>query len=166
MDKDAQRRIAVIERATIPPLDLSFAFGPMIPFVIGAALAWWFPEAGSRLALQATALWGCAILLFLSGVRRGASFRTEAGSTWAQIATMLALYALGCGARAAAWFDALVVCLSLLLVGYAVIFLLDPVAARRGEAPHYFTRLRRLQIPIALLALTLALLRAGSTPGG
>jgi hypothetical protein len=39
--------------------------------------------------------------------------------------------------------------------GYTIVFVLDPIAARRGEVPLYFGRLRRLQIPIGLLALAI-----------
>ena len=43
--------------------------------------------------------------------------------------------------------------LVLLLVGFGAIAVLDPIAARRGEAPLFFARLRPVQIPIALLSL-------------
>jgi hypothetical protein len=131
-----------------------------MPFVTGAALAWWLPQPSRIIALQFVALWGSAILLFLSGVRRGLSFRTEGGPTWPQMATMLALFCLGLGAVAALLTDALVPALIVLLAGYAAIFVLDPIAARRGEAPLYFSRLRRLQIPIILLALVASIVIA------
>jgi hypothetical protein len=73
---------------------------------------------------------------------------------------MLALYGLGVSALAADWLNALIAALVFLLVGYTVILVLDPIAARRGEAPLYFGHLRRLQIPIALLALTISLVIA------
>lgn len=161
MDRHTQRRITLVERSAIPTLDILFAFGPIVPFVAGAILAWWLTGPRAFLVLQATALWGCAILLFLSGVRRGLSFRTEGGPTLAQLATMLMLYGLGLSALAAAWLDALAQAFGLLLAGYVAIVVLDPIAARRGEAPLYFDRLRRLQMPFAILSLASALVRLG-----
>jgi hypothetical protein len=116
--------------------------------------------------MDATILWGCAILTFLAGVRRGVSFRTPGGATFAQIATMLWLFliglaalwafVLGGGQRAA---GATFASLALLLVGYVSLGVLDPLAARRGEAPLFFARLRPVQmlIPLASLAALLAL---------
>jgi hypothetical protein len=151
-----RRRIEVTEGNAIPRLDILFGFGPTLPFVAGAAAAWWLPQPSRMIALQMVALWGSAILLFLSGVRRGLSFRTEGGPTSAQMATMLALFCMGLGAIAALLIDALLVALIALLAGFGAVFVLDPIAARRGEAPLYFSRLRRLQIPIILLALAVS----------
>lgn len=155
-----RRRIEIVESDAIPGLDYLFAFGPMVPFAAGAVAAWSLSGSLSALAVQATALWGAAILLFLSGVRRGLSFRTEGGPTWAQMATMIAFFLLGLGALACIWLDAMRPALIVLLAGYALIFILDPIAAHRGEAPLYFARLRRMQIPIALISLIALVLRA------
>jgi hypothetical protein len=111
------------------------------------------PGAITPVALQLTAIWGTAILLFLSGVRRGLSFRTEGGPTWRQMATMLALFGLGLCSLAAIWLNAVMWALVLLLVGYFAVFVLDPIAATLGEAPLYFRTLRRLQMPIIMLSL-------------
>ena len=48
--------------------------------------------------------------------------------------------------------------LALLLLGYGSEAVLDPIAARRHEAPRYFARLRPVQllVPIASLLLLLA----------
>jgi hypothetical protein len=154
-----RRHIEIVESDAIPALDILFAFGPMIPFAAGAVAAWSLSGSWSALAVQATAMWGAAILLFLSGVRRGLSFRTEGGPTFAQMATMMALFMLGLGALACVWCEAIRSALVVLLAGYALIFILDPIAAHRGEAPLYFARLRRLQIPIALISLIALALR-------
>lgn len=98
-------------------------------------------------------LWGCAILLFLSGVRRGVSFRTEGGETLAQIATMLGLFGLGFLALVAAFVGRSSAALILLMAGFSAIGLLDPLAAKRGEVPLFMARLRPLQMPIAILSL-------------
>ncbi|MCP1547682.1 hypothetical protein J2W76_000927 [Methylorubrum zatmanii] len=100
-----------------------------------------------------TLLWGCAILLFLSGVRHGVSFRTEGGATLAQIATMLSLFLLGYGALIAFALGKPAIALGLLIAGFTEITILDPIAARRGEAPLFFERLRPAQIPLAVLSL-------------
>jgi len=84
-----QRRIEVVETNEIPRLDILFGFGPTVPFILGVVVAWWFPEPWRLIALRLTALWGSAIMLFLSGVRRGLSFRTKDGPTLSQMATML-----------------------------------------------------------------------------
>ncbi len=44
-----------------------------------------------------------------------------------------------------------VAALGLLIVGYVAIAVLDPIAARRGEAPLFFERLRPFQMPLAVL---------------
>jgi hypothetical protein len=136
-------------------LDIVFGFGPTMPFIFGVLSAWWFPEPWRLIALQLTALWGSAIMLFLSGVRRGLSFRTEDGPTLSQMATMLMLFGLVLFSLAALWLDQVIWAL-VLLAGNSSIFLLDPIAARRGEAPLYFERLRRLQMPIVVLALAVS----------
>ena len=73
----------------------------------------------------------------------------------AQLATSLGLFALGLAALAVPRTG---VALALLLAGYLALAVLDPWAARRGEAPLFFARLRPLQmlVPIAGLAALLA----------
>ena len=148
------RTLHVTEPRRVPWLSIVFGYGPMLPFLAGAAAAWgWRGEAWGDAALTLTLLWGCAILLFLSGVRRGLSFRTEGGARLTQVATMIGLFSLGFAALVLAVTDWTVAALSLLLLGFAAIAILDPIAARRGEAPLYFARLRPVQIPLALLGL-------------
>ena len=68
---------------------------------------------------------------------------------------MLWLIVLGAVALLSPW---PFVSLLLELIGYATLALADPVAARRGEAPRYFARLRPVQmlIPLACLVALLA----------
>jgi hypothetical protein len=103
-----QRKVEVVESSDIPWLDIVFGFGPTAPFIAGVVVAWWFPKPWRLIALQLTSLRGSAILLFLSGVRRGLSFRTEGGPTWAQMTTMLVLFGLGLSSIAALWLDTLI----------------------------------------------------------
>jgi Protein of unknown function (DUF3429) len=160
-DLDAQTvEHRVTESRRVPALSLVLGYGATVPFVAGAAAAWLLGRGGlAALAADLTVLWGGAILVFLAGVRRGLSFRTEGGPTPAQLAASLGLFALGLAALAAPRTGA---ALALLLVGYAALAVLDPWAARRGEAPLFFARLRPLQmlVPVAGLAALLAHLAA------
>jgi hypothetical protein len=149
----AGRTITAHEPRETPWLSIVFGYGPMLPFVAGAAGAWLLRGELGDLAATLTILWGCAILLFLSGVRRGVSFRTEGGPTFVQIVTMLALFCLGFTALLAATFGQATWALGLLILGFGLIAVLDPIAAGRGEAPLFFARLRPIQIPLAILSL-------------
>ncbi|ACA17173.1 conserved hypothetical protein [Methylobacterium sp. 4-46] len=137
----------------IPWLSLLYGFGPMLPLVAGAAAALASAGETRRLIVSLTLLWGGAILTFLSGVRRGLSFRTVGGPTATQIATMMVLFGLGLAALAGLLFGRATATTALLLAGYGLIVVLDPLAARSGEAPRHFARLRPMQIPLALLSL-------------
>jgi Protein of unknown function (DUF3429) len=147
----------VTESPQTPLLGLVFGWIAMLPFVFGALASWALTD-GSH-AVAATVTWGGAILAFLAGVRRGLSFRTPGGEDSAQIATMLGLFLL---ALAALSTDSPVVSVVLLLIGYAAIAVLDPIAAARREAPLFFARLRPVQmlIPVgSLVAILWHLLR-------
>ena len=152
-DDDSGRTIRAYEPRAVPWLSVVFGYGPMLPFVAGAVLVWLLPGGAAEAVFTLTLLWGCAILLFLSGVRRGVSFRTEGGATLAQIATMLSLFLLGYGALLAFAVGKPAIALGMLIVGFTEITILDPIAARRGEAPLFFERLRPAQIPLAVLSL-------------
>ena len=107
-------------------------------------------------------IWGAAILLFLAGVTRGLSFFTAGGPRPIQLATMGWLFLLGLAGLMLPPLYAL----AALIVGYGSVALLDPPAARRGEAPAHFARLRPPQMLVAIaglvaLALRLILLRQG-----
>ncbi|WP_156311811.1 hypothetical protein [Methylobacterium platani] len=41
----------------------------------------------------------------------------------------------------------------LLIAGFGLVAVLDPVAARRGETPLFFARLRPVQRPLAIVSL-------------
>jgi hypothetical protein len=145
----------VTESRRVPALSLVLGYGATVPFVVGAAAAWLLDGGLAALAADLTVLWGGAILVFLAGVRRGLSFRTEGGPTPVQLATSLGLFALGLAALAVPRTG---VALALLLAGHLALAVLDPWAARRGEAPLFFARLRPPQmfVPVAGLAALLA----------
>lgn len=147
------RTITAQEPREVPWLSIVFGFGPMMPFVGGAALAWWLRGSAGEAVVAMTALWGCTILLFLSGVRRGVSFRTEGGATIAQMVTMLGYFGAGLVALGATYLGWLTTALSVLLAAYITMPVLDAIAARRGEAPLFFARLRPVQIPLAIVSL-------------
>ncbi|WP_336488677.1 DUF3429 domain-containing protein [Methylobacterium nigriterrae] len=149
----AGRTVTAWEPRETPWLGIVLGYGPMLPFLAGAAGAWWLGGDLGRGLATLTVLWACAILLFLSGVRRGVSFRQEGGETLFQIATMLGLFCLGFAALVATWLGREPLALVLLILGYLAIAVLDPVAARRGEAPLFFARLRPLQMPLAIVSL-------------
>ena len=141
------RRITLEEGARVPLDALLLGWGAMVPLAVSALLAWW-PEAGA-VAVEAGRLWAAAIAVFLSGVRRGLSFRTEGGPRWSQLAMMVWLFFGGIAAvvMPLSWG------LALLLALYLSLAVLDPVAARAGEAPLYFARLRPAQMGVGVVCL-------------
>ncbi len=143
------RTETVVERATVPFDGILFGYGAMVPFVLCVAGVWFGGPRIAALSLSVTILWGAAILIFLAGVRRGLSFRTPGGPRGAQIGMMLWLFLAGIAAPLlpVAW------ALGVLVLGYASLFALDPVAARHDEAPLYFARLRPPQMAIPIVCL-------------
>lgn len=150
-----RRQILIGEKSRIPLDGLVLGWGAMLPFPLGAAAAIALDGGEQALAVRGVILWGGALLIFLSGVRRGLSFRTEGGPRWSQLATFSWLFWAGVAALVlppglAPW---------LLLAGFLSLLVLDPVAARRGEVPLYFARLRpwQMAVPVASLILLIAL---------
>ena len=148
------RHLSLTERPEIPLDGLLLGYGAMLPFPAAAALVLAVPETEPQ-ALPLLRLWAAAILLFLAGVRRGLSFRTEGGPRLSQIAMTLWLFGAGLLSLLLPPHPSL----ALQLAAYASLLALDPLAARAGEAPLYFLRLRppQMAIPAASLALLLGL---------
>jgi hypothetical protein len=148
------------EPAETPWLGLFFAYIAMVPLVIGTLVFAITSEPWRGASLAITLFWGCAILTFLSGVRRGVSFRTPGGETAAQIVTMLWLFCLGFVALVLTALALPVWAAALLTIGYLSLAILDPIAARKLEAPLYFARLRPVQmaIPVLCFLVTIVLL--------
>ena len=153
MGQRSERRFTVTEHPQVPWLSVVLGYGPMFPLVAGAAGSWLTSGAFRHLLATLTVLWASSILAFLSGVRRGLSFRTEGGPTVAQIVTMFCLFVLALLAFSAERFGLSAIALALLLMGYLALLVADPIAARRGEAPEFFARLRPPQLTIAVLSL-------------
>jgi hypothetical protein len=148
----------------VPLLSLLFGYGPMLPIVAAAATVWLAPQPWPLIATSLGILWAGAILLFLSGVRRGLAFVIPGGGERpAQMATMLWLFVLALGAFVA---PTPIVSLALLLLGYISVGVLDPIAARRNEAPAHFARLRPPQMMIGAAGLaTLLVYQLARGPG-
>ncbi|SFP81170.1 DUF3429 domain-containing protein [Tranquillimonas alkanivorans] len=153
MADPSARTLTIEERPEIPRDGLILGYGAMVPLALGAVAIWIAPERWADLALWLTMAWGAAILLFLSGVRRGLSFRTEGGPQPAQFVATFWLF----GAGLVSLLLPPLWALTLQLAGYVFLLLADPPAARRGEAPIYFVRLRRPQMSIAVAALAAAI---------
>ena len=149
----APRKIEVVERPEVPWLSVVFGYGPMVPFVVGALATWRLSGLWRGEAVLLTIVWAATILAFLAGVRRGLSFRTEGGPALAQIATMFGLFGLALAALVAVVHAFALISVGLLLVGFLGTLLLDPVAARHGQAPLFFARLRPPQMLIAVVSL-------------
>ena len=66
---------------------------------------------------------------------------------------MFGLYVLALAALVLVVEGLAVASVAVLLIGFTAIVVLDPIAARKGEAPLFFARLRPTQIPIAVAGL-------------
>lgn len=143
-----------------PALGLLLGLGAVAPIAAGTVAAWTLAADWAALAVRLAVLWAGAILVFLSGVRRGLSFRTPGSETAVAVATSLWLFALGLGALIVSIYVGQASALVLLLVGCISLAVLDPWAARRGEAPPFFARLRPPQMAISVACLAALLWRA------
>ncbi len=155
--KGDTRTIDVGERPEVPWLSVVLGYGPMLPFVVGTGASWMVHGSLHGEIVLATMIWADAILAFLAGVRRGLSFRTEGGPAVAQIATMFCLFVLALTSLLALTHGFARVAVGSTLVGFAAIMVLDPIAARDGQAPLFFARLRPPQIAIAVASLAVLL---------
>ncbi len=137
-----------------PAESLLLAYVAMVPLVAGAVALLSLRGDVAALVTRLTIDWAGALLCFFAGVNRGLSFRQPGGPAVAQVGTMLWLFVAGVASLLSPW---PVVSLVLQLAGFASMAVLDPAAARHGEAPRYFARLRPVQllIPSASLAVVL-----------
>lgn len=142
-------------RAPIPPSSLILGFGPMLPLPLLGIAAWSTNGWLAALLVSVGQLWAGALLVFIAGVRRGLGLAADDARPH-QLATMLGLFVLGLAGLAAPW----VYGFGALLIGYAAVAILDPRAAKRGEAPRHFARLRPAQMAIALVGLATLMARS------
>lgn len=151
MDSRERRRG---EPAGSPRIDRLFAYGAMLPLIAGALALWFAPEAQSFLALNLTLFWGASVLLFIAGVRRGASLSQPGGAAIAEIVAMLGLFLAGVASLVVTIWAFPLVAAHLQIAGFASLAILDRVAAPNDDGPLPVERLRPAQIcvPIAVLA--------------
>ena len=133
----------------VPPVSLVFGFGPMLPLVVAGAGPWLVPRLGP-LAVQCAIVWAAVILCFVGGVRRGFAFGYSPARTGPAIAAGAVCLGL---AGAALLAPQPSTALALLIVGYAVAALLDRQAAKAGNAPAHFARLRPPQLLLGAAGL-------------
>jgi hypothetical protein len=134
-----------------PPIaSLVFGYGPMLPLVVAAAAAWAPIGWVSLLAVRLAIVWAALILAFVAGVRRGFGMGVDRASTPVELATAITYFTL---AGLALIVPLAANALALLVVGYVLVAWADTRAARRGDAPRHFARLRATQMPIGAAAL-------------
>lgn len=148
-----ERHIEVTERPQVPWLSVVLGYGPMLPLGAAAVASWILVGDVRNGAIQSGAIYAASILAFLAGVRRGVSFRTEGGPQVSQLVTMAGLWLASFLALLCINIGMQEVAIGVLMVGYAAIAILDPIAARAGQAPLFFARLRRPQMLIAIASL-------------
>ncbi len=146
MAEPERRTLRIEETARVPWDAVIMGWGPVIPF---PAAAIWLSLGGPDALIGWAQVWGSAIALFLSGVRRGLSFRMPGGWTWTQMAVFAWLFWAGLAALVLPSGPALAV----LTLIYASLAFLDPVSAERGETPLWFRRLRPGQMSLAAIGL-------------
>ena len=145
------------QNTRIPTLSLVFGFGPMVPFVLAALGIWILPPPWPGIALTLVLAWGALILTFIAGVRRGFGFERDSASTWVEIGTMIPPVILsGLGLLLPPFWGLLA-----LAAGFTLATVLDTRAARRGNAPAHFARLRPMQFPIAIISLIAIAVKIG-----
>ena len=148
-EQPESRKATITERDRVPWDAIFFGYGAMLPFPVTVMAVWLGGAALELPAIRLVTLWGAVILIFLSGVRRGLSFRTPRGPRVSQIMMMLWLFLAGLGALALPVRDAMI----LLIPGYLSLLVLDPIAARHGETPLYFARFRPWQMAVPVVSL-------------
>jgi hypothetical protein len=134
-----------------PPADgVILGYGPMLPTVAAAIGAWLMPPPWPAWAVHLGVIWAALILVFIAGVRRGFGFGFPPASTAIAIASSITYFVLG---GLALVVGPPAIALIPLMVGYALAALLDRHAARTGNAPAYFARLRPRQMLLGLAGL-------------
>ncbi len=146
-------------KASTPWISFLLAYAAMLPIVAGAVASLLVGPGVAAALIRLTIIWSGAVLCFLAGVRRGLSFRQPGGPTAAQLGVMMGEFVLATAALLSPW---RALALSLLVLGYGSLALLDPAAARRHEAPVYFARLRPTQMLIPVVALIVLLLQSAA----
>jgi hypothetical protein len=144
------------DRKSRTPLEsFLLAYAAMVPLVAAAVAVWVFP-AVADIVIRLAIAWAGALLTFFAGVHRGLSFRQADGPRLSQLSSMLWLFSLGVTSLISPWPGPALV---LQLAGFISLAVLDPIAARYGEAPRYFARLRPVQLLLPVASLLALLVR-------
>ena len=141
-----------------PPEDWLLAYAAILPITAGALSLFLLPSWSATL-LPLTLVWAGAIVTFLSGVRRGVSFRMPDGAHLSQLAMMLWLFLAGIGSILLTGIGRFGEATLLLVLAYLSLAILDPIAARKEEVPNYFAGLRPMQMGLAVVSLAVLGLR-------
>ena len=134
--------------------DIALGALALLPLFGGAALSFASGAVAGIIPGTLTVIWASALLAFFAGVRRGLSFSEAGGASAGEIATMLALFAVAIISML--FCSPVLAALGLIMVG-----MLDTLAARRGEAPAYFTTFRPIQMGLGAMAMLVVQVRAG-----
>ncbi|MBO0661089.1 DUF3429 domain-containing protein [Jiella sp. MQZ9-1] len=153
VNPDDSRTMTSGENTAPPPLGPLLTFAAVVPIAAGSAFLWIGDPAQSYITVSMTLLWSAAILAFLAGVRHAVSFRHPGGTTIAQGGTMLWLYGLGFATIVETVWAYTLTATTLAILGFLSLAILDPIAAKRGEAPLFFASLRSVQMAIPIVAL-------------
>lgn len=135
-----------------PTPALLLALAGLIPFVAGTLLevagSHWRGISGAELVRT----YGVVILAFMGGTQWGASLRDEQG-LWTRYGYSVLPALLAWPAMVLEVSDGL----TLLVAGFAFVYLLDEWMRRRGWLPGWYMRLRRLLTACVLAALAVTL---------
>jgi hypothetical protein len=134
--------------------DVALGLAALLPILACVAIAYLFPAAPSMIPRTLAVMWSACLLAFFAGVRRGLTFSEVGGARRTELVSMLVLF--GLGVTSMLFCNAAVAALGLVCVGA-----FDALAARRGEAPRYFTAFRPIQMALGAGAMLLIQIRAG-----
>lgn len=159
-----------VEKPSIPAPALVLGLGGLIPFLSAALLIWvdlavdqWLPvwivreRSTSELASVALGAYGAVILSFLGGIRWGnvlfdrASLQNWMPLLLSVLPSLIAWAALMLSPRSM---------MIVLSAGFTFQYALDVSAAKRGELPQWFLRLRLILTSGAVLSLIVGMLGA------
>jgi hypothetical protein len=146
----------------IPASALGLGLGGLIPFAVGAAMAWLVPGVAAVGEPVATGLvfYGAVILSFLGGTHWGLASAAIAGPPRPILVASVVPALIGW----LACFLSLPLALALLAVAFALVLILDWRVSRDELAPGWWWRLR-LGLTLAVVLL-LGLALAGYLRGG
>lgn len=146
---ETRRRRRSDQPAKVPTLSIVLGYGPvaLLPLaaIISAALP---PQPGFNLLLGGQ-LWAAGVLIFMGGVRRGLSFDRAAAQLPRQLSAAIVYFLIGVIAMIVPIGPAFL----LLMLGYALAGWSDRRAARAGDVPLHFAKLRPIQAAIAVVGL-------------